>query len=97
MVQFLFLGVGLRVRLRYAFRDNLRVALFVASVFAIRTLKSGGIFQKVSTECTSHNIVELLLNEFVTVSFYYLFFLLADCAFTTKTKIKWPLVLVMFD
>ena len=44
MIQFRLVGIRLCVGLRDTLRHHLRVALFMASVLAIRTLHSGGIF-----------------------------------------------------
>lgn len=82
MVQFLFVRVGLGVGLADAFRHNLGIAFLVAGVFAILALHSRRVFEKVSTERTSHDIIKLLENKFVTIQLVYLLFPLSNGSLT---------------
>ncbi len=44
MIELLLIGVGFRIRFADTFGDNLRVAFFVARIFAILALHTGGVF-----------------------------------------------------
>ena len=57
-------------------------------ILAILTLISGCILEEFAAECTSHNLIELLHDEFVAVYFVHFFFALADCALPTETAFK---------
>ena len=82
MIELLLIGVGFRIRFADTFGDDLGVAFFVARIFAILALHTGGVFQKFSAKSTTHDIVELLEHKFMAVKFMDLFFALADGAFT---------------
>ena len=82
MVQFLFLGVRLGVGLADAFGDDLGVAFLMARILAVRTLHSGRVLEKVAAEGASHDVVELLSDEFVSVHLVDLLLALADGTLT---------------
>ena len=76
MVDLFFLGICFIVCFADALGDHLGVALAMAGIFAIGTLHSSGVLQKVATKRTAHDIVELLRDEFVplllwTSSFFW--------------------------
>ena len=60
MIDFLFVGIRLRVRLAYAFCNHIRVALLMASELAIVTLHASRVLEKFSTQGAAHDVVELL-------------------------------------
>ena len=66
----------------------------VATIFA---LISGSIEQKVVAECAQHELVELPLDELVTVHLVHLALALAHGALTAKTSIDRPLAHVLLD
>lgn len=88
MVQFCLVRVTFRVRLANALGYNLRVAFFVAHVFAIRTLHAYCVLEQLSAQCTSHDVVELLCDELVTVEFVNIFLALTNGTFTVQTCVK---------
>lgn len=96
MIELLFVRIGFRVRFAYTFGNDLGVAFFVARVFAILALHTGGVFQKLSAKSTTHNVVELLKHKLMPVQFMDFFFALADGAFTIKTNIKGSSVFELF-
>ncbi len=81
-----------RVRFIICFADTLRdhvwVAFLVAGVLAVGTLHTGRVFQEVSTQSASHDIVELLLDKLVAVHFMYFLLSLTDSSFTIKTQVN---------
>lgn len=87
MIDLLFVRIRFVIRLADAFRDDLRVALGVAGIFAVLALHAGRVFEQVSTECTSHNVVELLLDKFVTLLFVDFFLLLPNRALSVQANI----------
>jgi hypothetical protein len=88
MVDFLLLGVGFRIRFRYAFSDDLLVTFLMASVLAIRTLVSGGILQEVTAQRASHNIVKLLLHKLMTILLMYFLFPLTYGTLTAEAELQ---------
>jgi len=88
--------VGFGVGLSDALGNNLGVALLVTRVVAVRALHTGGILKELATERTTHNVVELLLDELVSVLLDDVFFTLANGTFATKTKIEGLLVAGVF-
>ena len=60
MVQFLFIRVGLCVRLADTFGNNLGVAFLVAGIFAVLALHSCRIFEKIPAKRATHDVVKLL-------------------------------------
>jgi hypothetical protein len=87
MVDLCFVRIGFCCWLRNALGNHFSVATLVAGELAVGTLHTSGILEEFSTESTTHNVVELLLNEFVTVLFVYFFLLLTNGTLTAKTKI----------
>ena len=69
----------------------------VATIFA---LISGSIEQKVVAECAQHELVELPLDELVTVHLVHLALALAHGALTTETterSVQRPLANIFLD
>ena len=96
VVDFLFVRIGLVVGLADTLGDDLGIALFVASVLAIRTLHACGILEEFSTKRTAHDVVELLRDELVALLLVDLFLLLAHGTLTVKTDVKGTAVLQLF-
>ena len=88
MVDLFLVLVRLVVRLTDTLRDNFGITLCVASIFAVCTLHAGRVLEEVSTECTSHNIVELLLDELVTLLFVNFFLFLSNSSLSIEADIK---------
>lgn len=89
MIDFFFVRVGFVVRLANTFGDDLGITFLMTCVLAIGTLHSSGVFEKVSAKCTAHDIVELLLDEFVPLLLMNLFLLLSESALAIETEIEW--------
>ena len=53
----------------------------MASIFAVFALHTSRVFEKVATESATHDVVELLYDEFVAIEFVDLFFALSHGAF----------------
>jgi hypothetical protein len=66
----------------------------VASIFAVRALHAGGVFQQLSAKRTAHDVVKLLLHELVAVHLVHLFFLCTDSAFSSQAEIQRLFVVV---
>jgi hypothetical protein len=92
MVEFGLIWIGLGVRLRDTLGDHLWVTLLVASVIAVRTLHAGSVLEELTTESATHDVIELLLHEFVAILFDNFFFALANSAFATKSDVEWCLI-----
>ena len=96
VVDFLLVGVGLIVGFADTLCDHFGVTLAVASVLAVLTLHTGGIFQEIATKSTTHDVVELLRDEFVTLLFVDLFFSLADGTLSIETDIERTTIFQLF-
>lgn len=96
MIELLLVRIGLRIRFADTFGNDFGIALFMARIFAILALHTGGVFQKLSAKGTTHDVVELLENKFMAVQFVDFFFALADGAFTVKTNIERSSVFELF-
>lgn len=88
MIQLLFFGICLCVRLADTLGDDTFVTLLVASVLAILTLHACRILEEVSTQSAPHDVIELLLYEFVAVHLVDFFFTLPDSTLTVQTNIE---------
>jgi uncharacterized transporter YbjL len=60
VIDLFLVGVGLGVGFADTLRDDLCVTLGMTGIFTVLTLHTCRIFKEVPTECTSHNVVELL-------------------------------------
>jgi hypothetical protein len=80
--------VGFGIGLSDTLGDNLRITLLVTRVVAVGALHTGGILEEFTTESTTHNVVELLLDELVSVLLDDIFFTLTNGTFATKAKIE---------
>jgi hypothetical protein len=88
MVDFTFIRICLGVRLCDTFGNDLGVALLVARKLAIRTLHARCVFEEIPTKGAAHNVVELLLHEFVAILFVNFLFLLSNGTLSAKAKIE---------
>ena len=70
-------------------RNNFTITFFMTRVFAVFTLITSCIFKEFSTKCTTHDLIELLHNEFMTVDFMHFFFSLTNGSLATETTFKW--------
>ena len=96
MVDLFLLGVCFVVRFADTLGDYLRVALAMAGILAVGTLHPSSILQKVATKRATHDIVELLCNEFVPLLLVDLFLLLSNRTLTIETNVERPSVLQLF-
>lgn len=96
MIKLLLIWVGFRIRFADTFCDYLGVAFFVACIFAILTLHTGGVFEKFSAQSTTHDIVKLLKDKFMAVKLMDFFFTLADSAFSVETNVEGSSVFELF-
>jgi hypothetical protein len=83
MIDLSFVWIRLGCWLSNAFCDNFLVATLMTSEFTVGALHSGCVFKKLTTKSTTHNIVELLLDELVSVLLMDLFFLLTNSTLTS--------------
>lgn len=93
VVDLLLVGIGLVVGLANTLGDDLGIALAVACILAIGTLHAGRIFQEVAAKSATHNVVELLRNELVTLLLVDFFLLLTDGTLTVQSDVEWSSVL----
>lgn len=96
MVDPLFIGVGLVVRLADTFCDHLSVTLLVASVLAVCALHACGVLEEISTQGTAHDVVELLGDKLVTLLFVDLFLFLAHGTLSVETDIEGAAIFQLF-
>ena len=67
MVDLLLIRIRFSIRLADTFGHDLWIALLMASILAIFTLHASGILEKISAQSTTHDVVELLYDEFVAI------------------------------
>ena len=96
MVELLFIRIGFRIRFADALCDDFGIAFLVASILAILALHTGGVLQKFSTQCATHDIVELLKNKFVAVEFVNFFLALPDGTSTINPATKRSSIVGLF-
>ena len=96
MIELLLVRIGFRIRFADTFGNNFRVALFMARIFAIPALHTGGVFQELPAKGTTHDVVELLEHKLMAVKFMDFFFALANGAFTVKTNVEGSSVFELF-
>lgn len=87
VIDLLLVRIHLRKSLANTLREDLGITLGVASVFAVRTLHARRVFEKLPTERTPHDVVELLFDEFVALFLNDVLFLLAHGTLAVQTKI----------
>ena len=97
MVDLLLVWISLRVALTDTLGDHAGIALSVTCIFAVLTLHSGRVLEEIATERTPHDVVELMLNKFMSIHFVNLFLALANGAFPAEADINRPAVLACFD
>lgn len=68
----------------------------MASIFAVFALHTGRVFKKVTTQRTSHYIIELLNHKLVAIQLVNLFFALADSAFAIEPYIERSPIFILF-
>lgn len=97
MVDLLFIGIRLSIRFADAFRDDALVALRVARILAVVALHAGRILEEFATQRAAHDVVKLMLDEFVSVHLMDLFLALTDGALPTESQINRPSAFVLLD
>lgn len=85
MVELFFVWIYLVTSPRNALCDNVRVTLFVTGVLAVHTLVSTSVFEEITTVCTFHDIVKLMLDKLVAVHFMNLLLLLSNGTLSSET------------
>ena len=88
MVEFGFVWIRFCIGLGDTFSHHFSITLLVAGVLAIRALHACSILEKFSTKGATHDVVELLLHELVTVLLMYLFLSFTNSSLSTKADIK---------
>ncbi len=86
MINLLFVRISLCIRLAYTLRDHTRIALRVASIFTVLALHARGILEEIAAQRTSHNVIELLLDELVAVHLVNFLLPLPNGALATKSS-----------
>ena len=97
VIELLFIRIRFVISFADTLCDDLGKAFLVASVFAVFALHSDGVFQEVAAKSASHDVVEVLRNEFMSVHFMDLFLPLADGSFSVQTYVDETPVLELFD
>ena len=88
MIQFLLLGICLGVGLADTFGHDLGVAFLMTGILAIRTLHASGVLQEIPAEGASHDVIELLGDELVSVHLMYLFLSLTNSALAVESGVE---------
>lgn len=96
MVDLLFIWVCLCIGLADTFCNHACIALRVASVFAVFALHTRRVLEEIATQCTTHDVVELLLHELVTIHLVDLFLPLADSTLSVESNIERSSVFCLF-
>ena len=94
VVDLLFIRISLGIALADAFRNDRRVTFSVTKILAIFALHACRVLKEVAAQCTTHNVVELVLHELVSVHLVDFLLSLTDSALSPKTKVDWSAVLV---
>lgn len=97
VIDFLLVRVCLVIRFADTLRDDFRVALPVASVFAVGALHASSVLQEIAAKGTTHDIVELLRDELVTLLFVDFLLSLSDCTLTVETNVERSSILQLFS
>lgn len=97
MVDLFLVRIGLGVTFADTLGNDARITLCVASVLAVLALHASRVLEEVPAECTTHNVVELVLNELVAVHFMNFLFSLTNGTFSSKSKIHWSSILVCLN
>ena len=85
------------VGLANALGDDLGIASPVTQVLAVSTLHTGGVLQQLPAQGTAHNVVELLIDEFVALLLRDNFLLLTDGTLTIKPNVVHAAVTGVFN
>ena len=89
MIDSILIWIGFIVCFADTLCNDFGVAFLMAGVLAIRTLHPGGILQEFTTKCTAHDIVELLLDKFMTLLLVDLFLLLSNSPLAIQPNVEW--------
>lgn len=88
MVDLLLVGIGLRVTLADTLRNHTRITLCMTSVLAILTLHACRVLEEISAKRTTHDVVELVLYELVSVHLVNLLLALTNSTLSAKTEVN---------
>lgn len=97
MIELGFIRIGFSIGLGDTFGNDFRIALLMAGVFAVRALHASSILEEFATECTTHDVVELLLHELVAILLDNVFLALANSTFAVQTDIERPTILCLLN
>ena len=97
VIDLLLVRVGLGVALTNALGDDAGITFGVARVLAVLALHASGILEELPAEGATHDVVELALDELVSVHLVHFLLALSNGASSVKTQIKRPAVLVLLD
>lgn len=96
MIDLLFIRIPLIVRLGNTLCDHFLVTFLVASVFAVGALHARRVFEEFPTKSATHDVVKLLLDEFVAIHLVNLFFARTNSSLPPKAEVQRTLVPVEF-
>ena len=77
--------------------DDFAITFLVTCVFAIFALISRCVFEEFTTQSATHNLIELLHNEFMAIDLMDFFFALADCSLTTEGAVELSFPAIFLD
>jgi phosphatidylglycerophosphatase A len=97
VVDLALVRIGLVIRLRNALGNDFPVAAFVASKLAVGALHASRILEQLSTQSAAHDVVELLLDEFVAILLVDFFLSLTNGSLAAESLIERLLSLVLLD
>lgn len=87
MIDLLLIWIDFRQCFADTFGDDFGIALGVAGVFAVCTLHACRVLEEFSAKSTPHDIVKLLLDEFVALFLNDIFFFLSYSTLSIETEI----------
>jgi hypothetical protein len=73
------------------------ITFLVTGILAIFALISRCVFEEFSTKRTTHNLIELLHDEFVTVYFVHLFFSLTNRSLSAQSTLERTFAMGLLD
>ena len=97
VVDLLLVRVGLVIGLADALGNDLGIAPSVTQILAVGTLHTSSVLQQLTTEGTAHDVVELLINEFMALLLGNNLLLLPNGTLAIKSSIVHAAAARVFD
>lgn len=97
VVDLLLVRIRLSIAFTDALRNDTRVAFRMASVLAILALHARRVLEEIPAQRAAHYVVELMLDELVSVHLVDLLLALSNGTLTSQAHVYWSSNLVSLD